>query len=744
MDEYAYGYTFDFEATLQDVPVAELKKMAEVWGGHKGMRKLDAIAAIKNGLNDPRQVQRVVKSLSPMELTALVLLKRADNFLQADELSLMLAVRGFEKPSLRTTGYGEFSPHMLEPLVEKGLILGTVGRSPTRLSAPYSYSAVSVFADERVLEAVPVMPPRLSSLGLVPYAAAANAQVVQRQPTRLLLDVIGLWQSIEAIGGVRLTKSGKLRATDLKKIKRKLNWEDEPLDVDGMPISYFTEMMMGLCAASGLIVYDEHDHLLNLNPETVSFSQLDFIVQVHTLLNGAIGNQVWYEYGNAALYESNYVIGRSLLVTMLQQLPPDENGFFRLDDLSELMYARVGDDFSLNGLLGSQFWSGAYHQDVRVRQRQISRDRWQSSERIWLESALNTWLYALGLVTLERVRGRTVGFRLTDLGRSLWMPTRQPENSATTPVPTSPSTQAWVVQPNFDIVVYLDRVSPEQLMFLEQHTERRQVDRHMAHYHLSRTSVYQGLENGSTVAQIERTLADGAQAPLPRNIRTELKEWGQLREQISIYRNVSLLEFDHEAERDKALRHIHATPLGERLALVHQDLPRRAIHTRINYRQALPACLQATEDGELILDKPVQDLLLKTQLDRWAERVNDNVWKLTPGSIAKRAQRVTHTAPLLDFLQQRLLGSLPPLLAVALRSWAGSRISVQIAPAILVRCPRLEVFNAIRGSQKFAPYVQSTIGQEYFVIDPEMIEPFRSALEWLGLSIKDNLDIVSK
>src|SRR5208283_4843283 len=104
----------------------------------------------------------------------------------------------------------------------------------------------------------------------------------------------------------------------------------------------------------------------------------------------------------------------------------------------------------------------------------------------------------------------TLAFRVTDLARELFAATdEEPSHAAALPAATEHDGPAWVVQPNYDIVVYLDIVSPAQLSFLEQHAERRQAEAHTAHYQLTREAIYYGLEAGTHLNDLLATLRSG-------------------------------------------------------------------------------------------------------------------------------------------------------------------------------------------------------------------------------------------
>jgi hypothetical protein len=59
-----------------------------------------------------------------------------------------------------------------------------------------------------------------------------------------------------------------------------------------------------------------------------------------------------------------------------------------------------------------------------------------------------------------------------------------------------------VVQPNFDVIAYLDHMANGQLSFLERNAERVNASEHVAQYRITRDSVYRGLESGTSVQEM--------------------------------------------------------------------------------------------------------------------------------------------------------------------------------------------------------------------------------------------------
>ncbi|MCL5960907.1 MAG: helicase-associated domain-containing protein [Chloroflexi bacterium] len=306
---------------------------------------------------------------------------------------------------------------------------------------------------------------------------------------------------------------------------------------------------------------------------------------------------------------------------------------------------------------------------------------------------------------------------------------------------SAPSPQtAWIVQPNFDVVVYLDRVTPPQGAFLERHAERVNAQQHIAHYRLTRESVYRRLEAGTELRDLLADLQAGAGAPLPPNVVTEIREWRALRERMTLRRRARLLEFPDEQARRSALeRGLEGVPAAERFVLLNGKLDPSEVAETVDYAKPLERCLAITEDGVIRLKQPPRDLLIGAQLARWAERTLDGKWQLTASSVGAAVKAGRRREDLLILLQGRLTHLFPPLLAVALRAWSGETLPVELAPVTILRCSHPELFAAIVHSGRFRPCLRGQLAPDVPIVDAERLSGLREALAWVGLSVSKDL-----
>jgi hypothetical protein len=286
--------------------------------------------------------------------------------------------------------------------------------------------------------------------------------------------------------------------------------------------------------------------------------------------------------------------------------PSDTQDWYSLDDLELLLFERISDRFSLVRFLPSplQFQKAVGNQaEIAQRWQEERRKDWQNREKQWLRQAFATWLYLLGIVELGLTRSITtdppptskkkssseslppnqtdaiVSFRLTELGRTLLHPELAERSMETVLQP------AWIVQPNFEILVYLDLVVPLQIVFLDRYAERIDIQQHTAQYRLTRESVYRGLERGSSLEEFLDLLRTSAKVPIPQNVDIDIRQWGGLREQITLRRDTQILEFaDTEIMQAAIAKGLKGKVIG-RFVLIEETTPLidSWIDQRVNY-----------------------------------------------------------------------------------------------------------------------------------------------------------------
>lgn len=730
------NHKLQFHLYLEQANVEALKKAARLWGGNSQLRKAECIALICQGLANPQKVKEVVAALEPHERTALALSSHLGGVIGIEALGLGLRASGVPVPASK---YFDQLKDLVRPLVEKGLFLCN---SSWGLFSLDGYEGNEVFSDDRLLDAVEEL--KCEPLRLTP-ASNPNASTI-RQGAVVSLELIGILQAIENLEGLGLTKSGEVRVNDLRKLTKALKWQNDKIAFDGMVFPQPTLAWVSALTQADCLTGTEEQGRLVLQRPVEEFAALSYSEQISPLLWGFLQVEDWQE-GQFTSWNSpkNHANARLALTLVLKSIPVETEAFWTIDELDRVLYDRVGQYFSLGN--GSRFRPMSYgktaelEREIEAQLRQKQRQEWLKTERQWLEKALTTWLYFLGLVEIGLDVGKPVSFRLTPLGKQVLHPQLSPEASLSGAV--SPQS-SWLVQPNFEIVVYLSATNSQQLAFLERHAQRVKIEQHVAIYQLTRESVYHALEKGSSLAELLKQLQTGSSVTLPQNVAVDLRSWGQLREEISLYQQAKLLEFPHEKARQEALEQgkVQGKCVGNRFLLLAQEptINDALVREKIDYAKRLPPCLSVTEKGKIQLTT-TPDFLLPEYLDKWAERQSEKTWQLTPETVKRAIQAGGIINELFDLFEDRLTHALPEYLAVALKGWAGKLKKVELADVVVLRCPDSEVFELIAHHQNFKDYWLGTLAYGVFLVDKSQVKVVKTQLAQLGLTISDELKI---
>jgi hypothetical protein len=723
-----------FDADLSRVGAAELKSMARMWGGGSQTRKDQCVTLIRQGLADPDKVRAAVATLLPWEANALALLQAAGGVLDGGALCVALRATGANLPGTRSP-HSDDRANVLPVLIRRGLALSASDYSPTYM---HDYGRANVYSDERLLAAAGA--PEITPFKIKPVASPDGT--IQRRPQSVALDLIGLLQAVENQGGIGLTQNGAPRVNDMRRVAKAVGWAEDATKIDGLSFPNLAPGLIHALWLGGVLKGDES--LLNLGAPVSAFAAQSYAEQVRQVFHGFVQANQWDERGpQTGYFETTRLIqARQSLTIALAALPGQGASFFAVQDLERALFERIGEHFSLSHLAGPPYSYGKTAEQARqelLAWQTKLRQNWLDHERVWLDHALATWCYFLGVVELGFQDKALHAVRLTDLGRAIL------HGEAAPAMPAAEARVAWVVQPNFEVVVYLDRASPEQLAFLERHAERFQTQQHVAQYRLTRPAVYTALESGSTLERLLAALENGAGRPLPQNVAAELREWAALREQVTLHRRARLLEFTDTAGRDAEAQRLSAAPIGDRFLLINagqaKQMTGARVRERVNYAAAPAKCLSADEDGVVTAAPRPADLLLDAQIGRWAAPRPDGQWQLTQASVAAGLTAGGTLAELLKLLADRLILPIPPLLEVAVRAWAGEPSAVGLAGVTVLQCGQPASFTAIVTSPKLRRFLRGELAPDLVVVDRTQLDAFQAHLRWAGLEISPELTV---
>lgn len=711
-----------FDSYLESMSADALRVLSGVWGKNKVTRKSDMIHEIMRGLEDARHVAEVMKKLSPMAQAALALFRSHGGRMQLNVLATSLVAAGYmPRPQIHET----IERRVLRDLQAEGIMIpDTLHMRDYGYSGYYPYGISVVISDERMLA-------QAAALVITPFPfaeVAAPADLRLRRPITVTLDMIAFLQAVENIGGIQLNKNGTVRVGDARKLSKALGWAETEQRFDGLlfpnPIDAFIQALEGvgmLAELDGRLVASGAEE----------FAQQPITLQILRLINAFLNIHSWNEKGSRWIgygVENAGAMRNTLLMAL--SLPQYPAPFVSVSALSDAIFERVGYSFSLTGLTHPYY----EHPHITPADKQKNRERydsqlrtgWKRSEEPWITMALSSWMYFLGLIEVGLENGNPAVVRLSELGHQVLHPQSAPVKSGT-------SGPAWMVQPDFEVMVYLDHVTPLQLSMLERLAERVQIQSHMARYRLTRESIYQALERGMLLDDMLSNLSEGAGIALPQNVVASLRDWGAQRDKFTLYRYARLLELPSQEIRDQMLQSaVVGTAIGERYILIKEENSSTRKFSKIDYNMSLPAALKVSEDGHVTIVRQTTDVLLRPMLDRWAEPQPDGSWQFTPESVASVTKR-GGASTLLTMLDERLTHTIPPMLAVTLRAWAGERIKTSLGRISVIQLEDARVTEAIRTSTRFTNYILGGIGATTLLVKQADLPRVRELLAASGI-----------
>jgi hypothetical protein len=341
-------------------------------------------------------------------------------------------------------------------------------------------------------------------------------------------------------------------------------------------------------------------------------------------------------------------------------------------------------------------------------------------------------LATLGLVERGQTAGKDVRpcFRLTELGRVVF---GAPEVEA---APNSGEVRFLTVQPNLEVVAYLDSADARQVCTLSRFAaSASRADSPVQTFELRRDSLYRALESGMTLEKVRAFLTEHGKTELPANVERLLSEWAGRRESLTLRTKtvLALGPLDSPARVRTLNNNVFLLPSSTaKIAalgfsgwtiLDHEGKPERAWTT--------------DELGSIAPDSRTS--ISQLRLARIADRTRMG-WQITAQSVRRARLGGMTTEQILAWLGDHAKGEVPSLLEVAVRNWA-SRQGVQLRQVQMLRIMQPQAQQALLHSSTFRPFLAGHIPPEWFLIHDDHLSEVRRLLETLGFAIAESMDV---
>ena len=298
---------------------------------------------------------------------------------------------------------------------------------------------------------------------------------------------------------------------------------------------------------------------------------------------------------------------------------------------------------------------------------------WYRYGGVWFANAVMVTLVALGLVERGRLGegpAAPLGFRLTELGRAVF---GAPEVA---PPPEPAERRCLVIQPNFDVVAYLDHADARTAGLLGRIAESGAAHSGpIQTFRITQGSVYQAEESGLSQARILDFLEQHSRREPPANVLRSIADWSGKRESLSLRQRVTLLGFPTTADRDAYLNdHPGGTACGERFVLADGPPPPVPGLLVSDHLAGGRRTLELDEEGRIHAAEPL-DIVQESRLLRIARPpLSASIgWQLTADSMRQAAAGGLKAGVVHRWLKDHLAQSGPSLDGLGHRRLAEGR-----------------------------------------------------------------------
>jgi|GEM_PF-5164523 len=770
-----FDATFDVRSSLEWYTVSALRTMLRFRGERQDLRtKAECLGALRERLFDPVSIRSAIASCDPLARESLELIKRRGGVMPVAALRGQLAVW---HPSRKD---GEFEKIPSE-LVRRALAFW---HAPSPRGAVSSMHDVQRPAADNPLSVVVYSPPEVlaevsQSEGtqqrpLVPVAESvlpSAAATFQRR-------VLSFLRAIES-RSPRVLQSGSIGSRDRDALNQALEGvasdraADRSLRQTNQPVNF----LRGLLERAGLLEVSG-DRTLRTTSETLRFVSLAPAQQSRLLL------QAWLEVGENELLALPHLRceRRASVATVL----PDDAGVRRAHNFivelvrqqvrSGYWYApsdlsRAARENDVEFLVSWQDptpyrWSAYYIdareaasppyigltlEEARGRSRSLLMGQdWELVEGEFIKAVLRGPLTWLGLIEYDSGDGNE-RFGLTDLGAQVLDVAGYSVPCVETP--PQDHSEALVVQPNFDVVVYDPDERNDLLYQIDRFAERVSIDR-LAIYRITHESLSAGLQLGLAAEDILALLEGAARAPVPQNVAVTLRDWARRFDEVQFVRNAWLLEAPTSSALDRWLEDPELAAALERrisptLALFTRNRPdnldeklfvRHGVELRcVNAEDPLVPVARVEGPTTLRLRESDHDLYIRAILGRFADAVPARRrycrYQITPASVRRALQHGMTPENVLTTIESVVSGKLPSGMVLRVKGWAGAYPPVSLGTVGILFSSDPECFHDLRADPTLGRLFLGSLSPTTAIVRLDELETLRGVLREYGIGV---------
>lgn len=714
----------------------------------RSTRKADMTRDVIAALESPEHVDAALMGLTPFEIAMLQELKRYGGTANGLALAAFAALHGHVAPP-HTFRPGSFqwryarvgASDYLSDLIDGGVLLPLSGNSEWFEYGRGEGRHNLVSADARLLARVsnpPLTPPAPLDLPEAP-SGGASAQ----HPVAVVLRLHGVLQLVGTEGGVRVTKKNEIAKAFLTRLERAA----PELAADlwwTLPLLQHLSLVSPPAESAGNVwrLNNEAVNALRRQPLLVQYAR---IVDAYALMSFPQFEEAWRYDWRIRINDTSAVWRATLEAIAILPAHPvaleaAAHGIWNaalshvFGDSRSLKATRAPDPAdravpaALGALLAGPFASVGLLAVTDAPHHAPNQTTYQ------------------GTVDAEpapKVIQKAEGWRWYSLAWNAALGREYlPEDTSTgQDVPggdrhdASALGHSLLIQPNFEVLAYLDRLDDEAILALACAAVTR-IDARTATFTIDRRSFEQALDTGGSLQGILAALA--ARSPgVPENVETSLRDWASRRERLTLRPAVNLVEYHSRAARDLGARTLNgARPVGERFLMLPTRQVAPPVTVERDYRQPHPVALKFRPDGHVHV-KGQPDLAVRAALSKVTKPASKDQLRLDPEAIRSGSL----TAAVRTVLMGAAETGFPPELDALLRAWAGSTPQPTVAPASLFRHPDAAL---LAGFKHVGAALDAKLSPSTYLVKRGKEADLEAALRNLGLDVGNELAVESE
>lgn len=362
---------------------------------------------------------------------------------------------------------------------------------------------------------------------------------------------------------------------------------------------------------------------------------------------------------------------------------------------------------------------------------------------VWVQAFLRRGLFWLGAV--ERgVTPQGHVLRFSARGREML--------GLSSEAPVKPSMKGMVVQPNFEIMVFLDATDASSLYRLYRVAERIRLSDRVGTFRLVPESVQHGYSLGEKAANVIAFLKENAAVEVPESVTFQLHDWERIHKRLVVYHDGFLVRHHDPDALDLWLGQVkHDTGatvvrLGPSTAYLscNDEVLLKKLLTRANGLIVdidAPAAMLEFAGPLLVTVDPIEaDVVTMWELAHIGREVEDapvrmRQFSLDVALMQKRWPEDT-LGQVLNFLRPRTRNGLPASQQILLQSLLKGPPTAAIHPHITVIRLQDEATADLFGRVgEFRPYVIERLGTTAFSVRGNDVDELREKMIELGFKV---------